>query len=125
MYIDPRLEKTARGIDDGKVANGVSRVQANIGAEWDTPFVPGLAVNGRITYTGSQYYQTALPRREIPDWTRVDLGARYTFERAPGQPVTIRFNVDNVFDKNYWASAWYDLAPGAPRTYRLSLSTRF
>lgn len=125
MVLDPRLTKTQDGLNDGKVALATSRFQGNFGAEWDTPFLEGLTVSGRLTYTGPQYLETAEPRRTIPSWTRLDLGARYTFERENGEPVTIRLNVDNVFDSSYWTSRTNDLIAGEPRTFKLSTSFRF
>ena len=85
-------------------------------------------MTGRVTYTGSQYIDTTLPRRSLPEWVRFDLGARYVLDnvRSPsGGPVAIRFNVDNVLDADYWASgiASTALVLGAPRTFRLALTT--
>ncbi|MGH8429836.1 MAG: hypothetical protein ACREUF_05480, partial [Solimonas sp.] len=73
---------------------------------------------------------TTLPRRSLPDWTRFDIGVRYTFENArspTGKPVVLRFNVDNVADANYWSGGdgVTTLNLGAPRTFRLSLTTDF
>lgn len=52
---------------------------------------------------------------------------RYTLERADGKPVSLRFNVENLFDLNYWASAnsLYGLSMGAPRTFLVSLTAGF
>ena len=43
----------------------------------------------------------------LPEWTRVDIGARYTF-MSPwnGKPIVIRANIENVFNEAYWASAY-------------------
>ena len=58
-------------------------------------------------YTASQYVDTTSPRRSLPEWTRFDLGVRYTFENpgAKGKLLVARLNVDNVLDTNYWAAA--------------------
>lgn len=49
------------------------------------------------------------------------------FERKDGKPIEVRFNVENLFDLNYWASASVNngLAMGTPRTFLLSVGTRF
>jgi iron complex outermembrane receptor protein len=39
--------------------------------------------------------------QSIPAWTRADVGARYVVFRDNGKPVTLRANVENVFDNNY------------------------
>ena len=59
------------------------------------------------------------------------LGARYV-ALVGGTPLTLRFNVDNVADKRYWASAYnaYNafgakLVQGGPRTFKASASIDF
>src|SRR5581483_4803767 len=76
-YIHGVQEKTSGGATDGKRAVGVPELTVNLGAEWDTPFVRDLTLTGRVVYTGVQYVD---PKNtlSLPDWTRVDLGARYT-----------------------------------------------
>jgi len=100
-----------------------------MGGEWDLPFVRGLTLDGRVVYTGSQYIDTTSPRRSLPAWTRLDVGARYTFDNpaAKGKPLVARFNVENLLDANYWAggnSATF-LMLGAPRTFRVALTAEF
>ncbi|MFK4508651.1 iron complex outermembrane receptor protein [Bradyrhizobium daqingense] len=128
--IDGRQIDTPRAANgsntDGRVAIGVPTVSANIGAEWDTWFVPGLTLTGRVIYTGSQYYDAA-NLVSLPDWTRVDIGARYTF-LSPwnGKPIVVRANIENVANKAYWAAAYNSvLTLGAPRTYLLSTTFNF
>ena len=129
MLIDATLVRTAGGLNDGWEAPGVPNVQLNVSGEWDTPFARGLTLLGRAVYTSSQYVNVTRPVGSIPDWARFDLGARYTFEdvRSPtGHPVAIRFNVDNVFDANYWSAVNAGtLIQGSPRTFRLSTSFNF
>jgi iron complex outermembrane receptor protein len=130
MFMDPDLTKTQDGLNDGWTAPFSPKVQVNLGGEWDTPFIQGLTLNGRLVYTGSQYIDTTEPRRQLPDWTRVDLGARYTFQDShspTGKPITIHFDVENVYNKDYIASGFAATAMtlGAPRTFRLSTSFQF
>jgi iron complex outermembrane receptor protein len=122
--IDGRLTKTSGGDNDNNIAIGVPTLQMNAGAEWDMPFIPGLTLTGRVIYTSKQYLD-ASNNQEIPDWTRVDLGARYTVDIRK-TPVTIRANVENVFNKSYWSSTGGGyLSLGAPRTFLLSSSVNF
>jgi iron complex outermembrane recepter protein len=117
---------TASALTQGKKATGVPDVQLNLGAEWDASFLRGLTFSGRVIYTSAQYLDPA-NTQSIPAWTRFDAGVRYSFERPDGKPISIRFNVENLFDLNYWASAnsTYGLSMGAPRTFLLSLSADF
>jgi iron complex outermembrane receptor protein len=120
------LVNTNSPLTNGKKATGVPDVQLNLGAEWDASFLRGLTFSGRIIYTSMQYLNAA-NTQSIPAWTRFDAGVRYTFERADGKPITARFNVENLFDANYWAaaSATYGLSNAAPRTFLLSLTADF
>jgi iron complex outermembrane receptor protein len=125
-FMDGVQTKTPDGSTDGMSAVGIPDVQVNLGAEWDTPFIEGLTLTGRVIYTSSQY-ASVNNTQSIPDWTRFDLGARYTFLRDNGKPVTIRAGVENVFDKSYWAAASsiFGLARGAPRTFLVSATFDF
>lgn len=124
--IDGVQERTQGGINDEKKAVGVPVVTANIGAEWDTPFVRGLTMMGRVIYTGAQYVNVT-NTLTIPDWTRVDLGARYTFVSPwNGKPIVVRAMVENVANQAYWASAFSGVITlAAPRTYLVSTTFNF
>ncbi|QOZ10385.1 TonB-dependent siderophore receptor [Bradyrhizobium sp. CCBAU 51765] len=124
--IDGVQEKTQGGINDGKSAVGVPVVNVNMGAEWDTPFVRGLTLTGKVIYTGSQYVNVT-NTLTLPEWTRVDIGARYTFTSPwNGKPIVVRANIENVGNKSYWASAYSGVITlGAPRTYLVSTTFNF
>ncbi|WPC74210.1 TonB-dependent receptor [Vibrio porteresiae] len=126
--IDAELVKTSDGSDEGNNVIGVPEVTANLNLEWATPFVDGLTFEGRTVYTGSQYIDESNDNK-IPSWTRFDLGARYKMT-VDKKPLTLRARVENVTDKDYWASAGgYPgsnyLVQGAPRTVMISASYDF
>ena len=123
--IDAELTKTSTPTNLGKTPIGVPQVQANLSAEWDTPFAPGLTLVANTIYTGHQYLDAA-NTQVVPAWTRLDLGARYN-TRINNRPVTLRALVQNVFDTNYWAgvASFSALSQGVPRTLLLSMSTDF
>jgi iron complex outermembrane receptor protein len=119
---------TAGGVNQGKDVIGVPGTQLNIGAEWDVPGVRGLNLNARALYTSSQYADGA-NTQELPSWNRLDIGANYA-TRILDRNVTFRARIDNVADKNYWASAGgYPgsgyLVVGAPRTVVISATIDF
>ncbi len=122
--LDPRLTQTAGGLTNGKIAPGVPTAMVNVGFDWDTPFVKGLTLQGRVTYT-SQAYLDAANTQAVPAWTRVDLGASYTFERADGKPISLRANVLNVGNTNYWIANSGFVTQSQPRTFLLSLTADF
>jgi iron complex outermembrane receptor protein len=112
--------------DDGKDVIGVPSTQANVGIEWD--ILQALSVDGRLVYTSSQP-ASADNTLEIPSWTRLDVGARYSI-KWDEREVTLRARVDNVTDENYWASVGGSfganyLVLGGPRTFVLSASFDF
>jgi iron complex outermembrane receptor protein len=124
MYLDGELTKTAGGINDGNTAPGVPKVAANLGGEWDIRVVPGLTLTARSIYTSAQYLDAANTQK-IPSWVRFDLGARYAI-RHIATPVTIRANILNAFDKQYWSSAAASgLTLGDRRTLMLSATVDF
>ncbi|OJX02312.1 MAG: TonB-dependent receptor [Burkholderiales bacterium 70-64] len=102
-----------------KDAIGVPRLQANIGAEWDTGFVPGLTLTGRWLHTGTTWMDAANTLK-VPSWNRFDVGARYA-ARLGGKPVLFRLSVENLLDKDYYGVSTFGyLFLGTPRTLMLS-----
>ncbi|MDQ0839200.1 iron complex outermembrane receptor protein [Sphingomonas faeni] len=122
--IDARLRRQTNGLNEGRKVAGVPDYLINGNVEWDLPFVPALTVTGRVVHTGQQPANAA-NTLSLPSWTRVDLGARYVAV-VGDRPLTLRFGVDNVANKRYWATAFDssrpDLLQGAPRTFKLSAS---
>jgi iron complex outermembrane receptor protein len=85
--------------------------------------VEGLALNVRGVHTASQYADLA-NTEVVPAWTRFDIGGRYAFD-VSAHEITLRAGVNNVTNRNYWASAGgYPgqgyLTVGAPRTFVFS-----
>ena len=127
-FIDGRLINTANGTNNGRKAPGVADVNLNVGAEWDTWFAPGLTVSGRLIYTSDQFINSA-NTLSIPEWTRLDLGARYTLTSPwNGKPIVVRFAVENVFNTAYWNQSYTSdgvVTVGAPRTFLASSTFNF
>ncbi|MGB6008657.1 MAG: TonB-dependent receptor [Castellaniella sp.] len=127
-WLDAKQIDTGDAATDGKRTIGVPRLQANLGAEWDLPWVDGLTLDGRVVYTGATYAD-AENTQEVPGWTRLDVGLRYLWD-VQGRLVTLRARVDNLMDRNYWASvggypgSGY-LALGTGRTVSLNASMEF
>jgi catecholate siderophore receptor len=59
----------------------------------------------------------------LPEFTRVDAAL---FVAVTDQ-VELQLNVENLLDEEYWGTAHNDnnITPGAPRTARVTLRTRF
>ncbi|MGE8656177.1 MAG: TonB-dependent siderophore receptor [Achromobacter sp.] len=123
-YLKAINTRTRAGLLDGKTAIGVPNWLFNLGAEWDTPSLPGLTLRAAAMYTGQQYADSANTQK-LPAWTRLDLAARYA-TRLAAHNVVLRASVENALNKRYWSGAWYgSTSVGTPRAVKLAVSVDF
>ncbi|WP_244479777.1 TonB-dependent receptor [Methylobacterium sp. Leaf94] len=122
-FLRPELTKPIDPLQRGNDAAGVPDLTVSAGLEWDTPWVPGLALNGRVLYTSGSYLTGANTVR-FPDWTRFDLGFRYA-TILDDRPFVFRFNVENVADNRYWLTTGTFVTVASPRTFVVSASYTF
>lgn len=123
--LDGKLTDSATAANRGNKPVGVPDVQANLWAEWDTPWLEGFTLTGGAIYTDSQYVNQA-NTQALDSWTRFDAGARYA-TKIEGRPTTFRATVQNVFDREYWSgvASYGAFSPGYPRTLQLSATVDF
>lgn len=127
-FLDTEQKDTNDVTTEGKRTIGVPNKQANLGLEWTVPGVSGLSLEIRAIATG-QVYANATNTLNVPGWTRLDIGARYLTE-VGSKLVTLRARIDNLTDKDYWASSGgyagqgY-LVLGGPRTATISATLDF
>nr|WP_198980846.1 TonB-dependent siderophore receptor [Herbaspirillum sp. ASV7] len=127
-FLNAKQLQTSGSANNGNYAIGVPKLQANAGLEYDIPGVRGLTVNGRATYTSTQYADAA-NKLEVPSWVRYDIGARYLTDIG-GRAVTFRASIENLANRNYWESAGGASNSGYlvlanPRTFSTSVSVAF
>lgn len=124
-FLDGELTKSATPANRGNKPVGVPDIQANLWAEWDTPWLEGFTLTGGAIYTDSQYVNQANTQK-LDSWTRIDAGARYA-TKIEGRPTTFRATVQNVFDREYWSgvASYGAFSPGYPRTLQLSATVDF
>ncbi|MBB3224908.1 TonB-dependent receptor [Pseudoduganella umbonata] len=127
-FIDAEQRRTNGGLRDGHDAVGVPDRQLNLNADWDVPGMRGLALNGRVAYTSKQYLDGA-NLQQVPSWARTDVGIRYLASLGE-RTLTLRARIDNLFDRDYWASAGGAsgagyLVQGTPRTVAVSATLEF
>lgn len=119
--------KTAFNLNNGKVAVGAPDWQGNLGAEWDTSWMAGLTLSGRVLATSRQYLDSA-NTQQIAGWSQFDAGARYT-TRMEGRKLVLRLNVANLFDRHYYSGSFSDTTPvatlGQARTVTVSATMDF
>lgn len=115
--LDPTIKKSAL---DGKDPINVAKQLAKIYSEYRVDQIPGLTLTGGAYYTGKQYADDANTDR-LPSVVTADIGARYQ-TMVSQHPLTLRLNINNLFDKSYWLNAYY---VGAPRTVAFSANLQF
>lgn len=123
--LDATLTRTGIAANQGNTPVGVPKVQANLWAEWDTPWIEGLTLTSGAIYTASQYVNQA-NTQQLDPWTRFDVGARYS-TRIADRPTTFRATVQNLFDRQYWSgvASYGAFSQGSPRTLLLSATVDF
>jgi iron complex outermembrane recepter protein len=123
--LNATLLNTQNGAANGNKAVGTAPFQLALTADWDTPFAKGFGVMGRVVHVGQVYINQA-NTQAAPAWTRFDAGVRYAIERSSKlPPVTLRANVTNLFDANYWIATSGWVLQNQPRTFYVSLSVDF
>lgn len=111
-YIDPKMHNVSIEGANRKVANGIPKINANLMLDYVIPGTDKLAISTNFHYTGKMYLDD-LNTQHTPSFFVTDLGMRYTSEHLLGDKTTLRFNVNNVFNKKYWAGMYPASADGA------------
>nr|WP_314374464.1 TonB-dependent receptor [uncultured Campylobacter sp.] len=111
-YIDPKMHNVSIAGANRKVANGIPKLNANLMLDYVIPGTDKLAISTNFHYT-SKMYLDDLNTQHTPSFFVTDIGIRYTSEHILGDKTTLRFNVNNVFNKKYWAGMYPASADGA------------
>lgn len=87
---------------------------------YDFSAAVGAAIG--VVYRGDIYASTANTVR-LPSFTRIDAALYYSVSKA----LRLQLNLENLFDKKYYASANSNdnITPGSPRALRLGLTANF
>ena len=126
------IRARAQGTDtpgyEGHQVVNVPRLRSAVYLDYRLPFATDLSLLGGWRYASSN---VATPNglTRVPAYHVFDAGLRYITQWS-GHAVTLRLNVDNVFNHFYWrdtGSSGGDsyLFPGAPRLARLTLTYAF
>ena len=68
-------------------------------------------VGGGLFYVG-EYYADAANQNQIPAYTRIDVMASYRIDES----FALQFNMQNLFNKQYFEGSGGNVIPGAART---------
>ena len=101
-FIDPKLKNPKLAGADNKNVTGVSKIKSNLLFDYLVPGADKLAFSANFHYD-SGFYADDLNTQKTSAFFTTDLGARYTSHKMLGKQTTLRFNVNNVFNKKYWA----------------------
>lgn len=120
-YLDPKITSSTEG-DEGNRTALAPRHQASLWVDYDFQNrLKGLNLGGGIRYIGSSFGDNA-NTREVDAYTLVDMAVRYEWE-----DYTVALNVNNVLDKDYYATCDTSVGciSGAGRNATLTLSRSF
>ena len=97
-----KLKNTKLRLAENSYVIGEPKIQSNLLLDYAVPGTDKLALSANFHYTGKRYADNA-NQNSVSGYFTTDLGARYTAKNWLGKETTLRFNVNNVFDKKYWA----------------------
>lgn len=124
MFLDARLMDGSEETDENRPSDVPARRFSAI-AEYSPLWLNGWTFTGSWTYNGARHVNEENTGESAESYDVFGLGTRYETKIGAAH-TTLRLNLDNVFDKNYWSQAESsNLVAGAPRTVSASLSVSF
>lgn len=134
--LDAKIKNAKDGVSEGKTVICEPKFQANVLFDYAVPNTNKLAFTTNFHYTGKRYIDNA-NAHSVNGYFTTDVGARYTTKAWLGKETTIRFDINNLFDKKYWAGMFPSDVDGAvakrgtylflgqSRTFMLSAQVKF
>lgn len=124
MWLDAKLKEAGDPATVGKRPTGAAKQRVALTAEYVPAALPGWTFAANLTHTGSRAVDAA-NTAIAPSYELFGLGLRHQ-RKIAGKDVTLRLNVDNLFNKRYWAKVDNDaLEVGVPRTVWGGLTVAF
>ncbi len=122
LLMDADYQRTSAALS-GKRPAGVARRAATLSLEHAPAWLPGLSLHADLRATSPERLLPGSPLL-APGYGLAAIGASYrtAWDR---HPLTLRAQVDNLFDRHYWVGSEYTLQPGAPRTLALNAKLDF
>ncbi|MDN3566546.1 TonB-dependent siderophore receptor [Paeniroseomonas aquatica] len=118
----PTPTRPEKGTTPVGVPSVLGSVWANYSFQPDTA-LEGAGLGGGLRYVGSSWGDTANTLK-VPDYTLVDLTARYNLGKLGAANTELQLNVSNLFDKEYvstcntYAWCWYGFRRSVIATLR-------
>lgn len=122
MWLNAELVDSTDSTTLGKRPENTPRYTGSVFLNYRVPHVYGFSVNGGAYFVGQRPINDA-NQAFIPGYTLFSAGARYETHLF-GRNATFQLNIENAFNKHYWASAGSSqLGIGLERT--ISLTSTF
>ena len=119
--LDPEIKKQKQNpLLEGKRPPLVAQQMFKFYSEYTIPNFESLSVSAGFNHT-SKSYANAENTDKLPAYTLFNIGSRYQFN-LKDNPLILRLNVNNLFNKHYWAN---ESILGDPRTVVVSGSIKF
>jgi iron complex outermembrane receptor protein len=122
--LDARVTNTSTANLANKAPLGVPRAITRFYAEYAVPGVKRLSVNGGTSYSSKTWFDS-LNTLSVPAVITGDAGVRYESRFRERISNTLRFNVTNLANRNYWTNTGGALNLGAPRLFLASSEFHF
>ena len=135
MLLDPKLKHTVNSYADNKYVVGAPKFQTNVLFDFAVPNTNKLSFMTNLHYTGKRYVDDR-NTQSVDGYFTTDVGVRYATKTWFGKETTLRFNVNNLFDKKYYisvrpgesdgaGSGTTDLYTGDSRNFMASFEVKF
>ncbi len=119
--LDPSIEENKQNPAlEGNRPADVARQLFKFYGEYALANISGLSLNAGVSHVGDAYGNLENTDR-LPKYTLADAGVRYAIDLG-GQTLTLRANVNNLFDERYWANQYF---LGDARNFVVSVNLRF
>jgi iron complex outermembrane recepter protein len=126
IYLDASIDRVAADSAalQGNTPANAPKWQVVANAQYKVPGVAGLRLQGAARYFGASFVSDD-NRLTVPGRTVVNAGFSWDF-RAGGQDLTLFGNLNNVFNRKYWASGgWSAGNVGEARNLAVTLKANF
>ncbi|QGZ65945.1 TonB-dependent siderophore receptor [Paraburkholderia acidisoli] len=124
MWLNAKLVDSTDATTLGKTPENTPRYTGSVFLNYRVPQLAGFSINGGAYFVGSRPINDA-NQAYIPGYTLFTAGARYDTQLF-GKHASFQLNVENAFNKHYWASAGSSqLGIGLERTFILTSTFDF
>jgi iron complex outermembrane receptor protein len=118
LLLDANVTSSTIASELGKTPENTPRRTFSVFGEYRVAQVPGWSLNAGAFYVGKRPVNNANDAF-VGAYTVYSVGTRYRTKLA-GYDTTLQANIDNLTDRDYWATAGNGLlGTGAPRTLRV------